>query len=100
MIVEFHDGNGESAHNDFQDWRRENESGFFINVRSRDDQMLHRASCSHAGNTEWKPEDHDDWGSLTKSRKICSTDIRELQDRIEEEGGIIILKVCGDCKPI
>jgi hypothetical protein len=42
----------------------------------------------------------EEWGSLTKSRKICSTDLRELQRGIEEEGSIIILKVCGDCKPI
>jgi len=56
MAVEFLDENGKSAHNDFQGWRRRNEVGFFINVKSQNDLVLHRASCNHHGNSEWETE--------------------------------------------
>jgi hypothetical protein len=100
MIVEFQDKNGESAHSDFQNWRRGNENGFFINVKSKNDVMLHRVSCSHPGNTEWQPEENEKWGSLTKNRKVCSDDVQELQDWAREKYSAAKLKMCNSCKPI
>jgi hypothetical protein len=100
MIVEFQDANGESAHSDFQKWRRGNEGGFFINVKAKNDLMLHRVSCSHPGGTEWEREEHEKWGSLTQNRKVCSNDVQKLQNWAKEKDSSAQLKTCGTCKPL
>ncbi len=57
--------------------------------------MLHRVSCSHPGNTEWEA---GEWGSLTRTRKVCSTDRRELAQWVQRQGQRV-LSECNDCKP-
>ena len=97
MVVQFKDTQDTFGHEKFQNWRRQNESGFFVNVKSSTNLMLHRTICSHHGDSEWKRE--TGWGSLTRSRKICSDSMEELQQLITEEYGRSKLKMCTDCKP-
>lgn len=100
MITEFHDETGKSAHSEFQNWRRGNDRDFFVNVKSKSNLMLHRAACTHPGDTEWERAENEGWGSLTTNRKVCSNDVQELQDWAKEKYSPAALKVCGTCKPI
>ena len=95
MIVEFYDKTNGDDHEKFQQWRRENDNGFFINIKSSNNIMLHRVHCPHPGGTEWEK---GEWGSLTKNRKICSTDKNELLNHAKKKY-TTDLKVCRDCKP-
>jgi hypothetical protein len=90
MIKDFHDKKGFDEHERFQQWRRKNPSGFFINIKSPNNLMIHSVPCSHSGNTEWEA---GEWGTLTKNRKICSTSAEELQIWATEHN----LKKCRDC---
>jgi hypothetical protein len=94
MTIEFHDKNGPDEHERFQQWRRENHSGFFINCKSPNNMMIHTVSCSHSGDTEWGRD--GEWGSLTKNRKICSTNPEELRVWAGKNSGAA-LKKCRDC---
>lgn len=95
MVTEFHDKSDPDAHDKFQTWRRINkEAGFFINVKSKNDLRLHRAYCGHFEDTERGKEE---WGSLTKSEKICSTDKDELRTWSKENYSAP-LKVCSTCR--
>jgi hypothetical protein len=96
-IVQFKDTQHTFYHEDFQKWRRQNDNGFFVNVKSGTNILLHRTICPHLGDSEWERE--TGWGSLTRSRKICSADLAELQLRIAEEYSTSKLKMCADCKP-
>ena len=100
MVIEFRDENGKSAHNDFQGWRRSNEGGFFINVKSKNDLVLHRAPCDHHGDSEWETEKAESWGSLTKKMKACDDDLLKLREWAEEKYRGVKLRACKDCKPI
>ncbi len=95
MIVEFYDKINGDDHEKFQRWRRENDEGFFINIKSSNNLMLHRVHCLHPGSTDWKK---GEWGSLTKNRKICSTDKKDLSNWAKQNYKAS-LKVCRDCKP-
>ncbi len=84
----------------FQEWRRNNPSGFFVNCKSANDLMLHRANCWHHGDTQTGPEE---WGSLTAKLKVCSTNRRELEEWAEKWAlthgkAPLNLKLCSDCK--
>jgi hypothetical protein len=93
MTTVLHDKLQPDAHNLFQQWRRNNPAGYFINYKGQNNTMLHHVSCSHIGDTEY---DGAEWGSLTKRMKICSTDKRELQ-QWAESAGVTDLKECKDC---
>ena len=89
-----HDGD---AHRDFQRWRAHHwGDGYFLNYKSPGNVMLHRSPCPHLGDTDWAPYEHG-WGSLTRSKKICSTDSRELE-RWVSENATAALKRCQDCE--
>ena len=91
VILEFYDQDDVKVHDRFQMWRRKHPDGFFINCRSKKSWMLHRVECHHPGGTHWTVEEG---GSLTRLRKICSVNRRELL----ELGGRK-LKTCNDCSP-
>lgn len=93
MIGIFKDDMNEDAHDRFQRWRNANQDGFFVNQKSGRSAMLHVASCPHAGNTAWA---RGDWGSLTRNRKICSSDKEELLNWARNVQ--IPIKHCSDCK--
>lgn len=98
MIAEFQDAQNTFDHEKFQTWRRQNDGGFFVNVKSPTNLMLHRTVCPHHGDSEWERE--TGWGSLTRSRKICSDSVAELQKSIAEKYSAAKFKMCADCKPV
>ena len=93
-LLEFHNDGGESTHDKFQDWRRANDNGLFINVKSENNAMLHQSLCPHSGNTYFEEGAE---GSLTNKLKICSNNREELLNWAIRKG--ITLKLCRDCKP-
>ena len=93
MILQFCDRDDINAHKHFQQWRRQNPKGFFINCKSASIWMLHRSMCRHPGGTDFLAEN---WGSLTRRRKICSVERRELVKFVEKAG--LDLQRCSDCK--
>ena len=95
MIDLFDDVTNPDAHENFQQWRRENDAGFFINLKSKNNLILRRVHCSHPGGTDWEKGGD---GSLTTNPKICSSDKNELL-RWAKYKFAASLKVCRDCKP-
>ena len=86
------------AHELFQQWRRDNEKGFIVNVRSNNNIMLHRSVyCQHLGDNLWK-EGRPGWDSLGNATKICSNDREQLVRWINEHYQTE-LKICKDCNP-
>jgi hypothetical protein len=71
------------------------DDGFFLNCKTTTVWMLHRSTCPHPGGTDVKAHV---WGSLTKKRKICSTNRTELEQRAREKG-VHEFQVCSDCHP-
>ncbi len=98
MIVEFQDSNNSIVHEEFQEWRRLNPEGFFLNCKSRSNLMLHFVVCQHHGNAEW-PCDEDGYHSLTKKMKVCSTNSTELE-QWAGSNSTAKLKSCSDCVPL
>jgi hypothetical protein len=88
---------GVVAHASFQVWRREHPAGYFLNLRTKTDAMLHRTICQHVGDTEWQC-DEDGFNSLTKRGKVCAKSIAELEDWATNRG-YSSLKKCPDCDP-
>ena len=95
MIQELCDQDNSQAHELFQAWRRKHPEGFFLNCKSSAVRMLHRCSCLHPGGTDSLAED---WGSLTRRRKICSENRTELVALVEGSKRSA-LKICRDCNP-
>jgi hypothetical protein len=95
MMSDFFDDDREEAHKAFQLWWQDNPAGFFINCKAARDWMLHRVNCLHPGSTDWQA---GEWGSLTKRRKVCSTNRQELV-KWARQHGTSSLKTCSDCKP-
>jgi hypothetical protein len=96
-VVEFHDETHNEAHDLFQRWRRENwDGGYFINFKSRTRFVLHTASCTHPGDGEWIQEENG--STLTKNKKACSTDLKELLNWAKQVG-VGKVEACKDCKP-
>jgi len=91
----FSDDESQDAHEEFQRWRRENEAGFFINCRTKNDLMLHRVLCPHHGDTTWA---RSDGASLTKRPKVCSINRQELVNWARAQSKKL-LKICNDCAP-
>jgi hypothetical protein len=96
MITQFHDSGRESALNRFQDWRRANTDGFFINCINRTTWKLHVTTCWHSGNSLWLRDRRG--ASLTRQRKICSDSLQELLTWAEQDGAPS-LTCCTHCLP-
>ncbi len=96
MIIEINKKDPQ-AHKKFQDWRRNNQNGFIINIKSPTNAMLHHTICMHLGDTEWQAT-RINWGSMGNSTKICSEHKRELI-QWGNENLKIKLKFCGSCNP-
>jgi hypothetical protein len=67
-----------------------------VNYKSPNNVMLHRSPCLHLGDTNWAAYEHG-WGSLTRNRKVCTTDRRELEEWAKQNT-TADLKWCRDCK--
>lgn len=84
---------GES-HADFQQWRQDHPDGFFLNCKPGR-WILHRVDCKHPGSPDWPG---DDSGTLTRTRKVCSTQPFELPIWAIKNGKTI--HACKDCAPL
>ena len=93
-MKEFHDNNGICEHDIFQQWRKENPLGFFINIKSPNNLMIHKVDCRHSGDPDWEAG-RNNWGNLTKSKKVCSANETELEKWVVDQG--LSLKKCRDC---
>jgi hypothetical protein len=91
----FFDQGDRIDHDNFQEWRRANPVGFFINCKTTTRWVLHTALCTHHGDAATP---HSEFGSLTKQRKLCSPDVKELTRSAYEENKAD-LSVCSDCRP-
>ena len=92
MCVEFFDGTGTAGHEEFQRWRAENPSGYFINFKDKEKPCLHRSKCHHFGRTDMPPEE---WGNYGSNRKICAATVEKLERWAKHEG--IVFERCKDC---
>ena len=99
MPIEFQDLGDESVHDDFQRWRASHATGFFINVKSPANLMLHRSDCSHPGDSDWTLDSAGSWGSLTRSKKVCSSDRNVLVRWAAECAPSTTLLKCQTCNP-
>lgn len=95
MTQVFEDVPGDIQHQRFQEWRRANSAGYFLNIRSRRDLMLHRATCKHHGDRDWQ-SDADGSNSLTKKAKACSSSESLLRDWAQQQG-LAEPVGCSDC---
>jgi hypothetical protein len=85
MITEFHNRLHPDAHRQFQLWRRDHRSGYFLNAKTRTKFLLHSVGCDHHhGDAYWQPEEVGQ--SLTVKLKICSDDRQELRTWAREHG--------------
>jgi len=91
----FQDKDYGDTHAAFQQWRRHNPEGYFLNLKSSRNAMLHRTLCPHTGDTEWG-HGEEGYGSLTRSKKICSENSRELEEWAAKNVAES-LKKCRDC---
>jgi hypothetical protein len=91
---EFVDHGSAIVHEGFQAWRREHATGFFVNLQAIGGPMLHRTTCFHAGDNTHPA---DAWGSLTRSPKLCSTDVSELARWAASKN--VLLRPCTGCRP-
>jgi hypothetical protein len=97
VIETFFDRDEEDAHVHFQRWRaRHWADGYFVNYKSPNDVMLHRSPCPHLGDTDWVRFEQG-FGSLTRNKKICSTDRPELE-RWASKNVAADLKRFRDCE--
>ena len=97
MIATFFDRDDENVHAKFQRWRAHHwGDGYFLNYRSTNDVMLHRSACPHLGDTNWDAGDYG-WRSLTRKRKVCSANRRELEQLVSENA-TKPLERCRDCE--
>ena len=90
MITIFHDKDDPEAQAKFERWRQTTSHGYFINYRSRSNLMIHRVGCPH--DTPW----HQKWGSLTRTKKMCSSSEDALAEWARANAHAP-LKRCSDC---
>jgi hypothetical protein len=90
MITIFHDQTDPEAQDKFERWRQTTAYGYYINYRSPRNIMIHRVGCPH--DTPWNQK----WGSLTKTKKVCSNSEDELGEWARANA-YTPLKRCADC---
>lgn len=96
MISQFHKTLQANAHAEFQNWRRENMDGFFLNVKTKKTGMIHRSNCLHPGSPDWQA---NELGDLGKQMKVCSLNLVAIH-KWATNNGITHLSECSDCKPV
>ena len=92
---EFYDREDDNAHIEFQRWRQRNPEGYFLNYKGPSNTLMHRVHCWHLRD----PADLDrteDASSLTRLKKVCSTD-RDTLRQWAREKGIKNLRQCQHC---
>ncbi len=101
MVISYQDQEGIRLHSQFQDWREENGSGYFVSFRKKSLALLHLSPCHHPGPVKW-----DGWepsprrmvlSSLTTHRKVCSVNQSELLSWADQND--IIYRACKHCLP-
>lgn len=93
MIKRFKDEPMKGAHADFQAWRERWPAGFFLNLLSAKEAMLHRVACGHLESPA--KELAGDW-NLTRREKVCSASAMLLGAWAMREG--LVVSRCRDCK--
>ena len=93
MITTIHDKIQTNAHRLFQDWRAANPCGYFINCKGPKNSLLHDASCSHLGDTNWESSEY---ATLADKRKICARTTTELRAWATKHH--LPIGVCKHCK--
>jgi hypothetical protein len=92
--LEFYDGDDDNAHTKFQQWRHQHyQDGYFLNYKGLSNTMLHRVPCWHLRDP-W--DRNEELGSLTRRRKVCSTNRRDLEQWAKKRG-VRTLGQCQDC---
>jgi len=92
---EFYDKDDDKAHLKFQQWRQQNyQDGYFLNYRGPSNTILHRVLCPQHLRDPWDLS--EEWGKLTRHRKVCSTDRKELMQWARKKG-VENLRQCQDC---
>ena len=89
MLI-FHDLEDKEAHDKFVVWKRANPTGFVVNHKLANEMMIHWACCRHLVFSS------DDTVSLTKKKKICSLDKRELERWVASQPSMK-LQECSRC---
>ena len=96
MIEIFHDREDADSHIKFHRWRQQHRrDGYYLNYRGPSNTRLHRAKCPHLSNQDWDIGEKGPNGSMTKTKKICSTNRQELEYWAREKG--VKPKRCPDC---
>lgn len=101
MIVEFHDKKSQVLNDEFIEWRHSHfEDGFFLAFKDNHHASLHSSNCRHksGGDIYWdglfgKGTEYP--SSLTKKRKVCSTNQGELLSLADREG--VAVTTCAHC---
>lgn len=78
---------GELADKQFKEWQSSNSDGFYLNVKSKNDAMIHRADCWHFGT--------DGILNAAKNLKICSSGFEELKEYSAQN--YPNYKICSSC---
>lgn len=97
MLTKFKDSRDVVSHADFQRWRQANPEGYFANLKTRSEILIHEALCTHPGDAEWECGD-DGYNSLTKKLKVCSNDLGSILNWAKENN-ISVIRRCTDCDP-
>ena len=95
MITIFDDRIQRNGHELFQEWRKVNPSGFFLNL-SPFGVLLHDSQCLHLRNPDFESRQQGEY-SHTKKPKVCARTVEELKAWAEKEGRKI--RECLDCRP-
>lgn len=93
QILPLQDKDRGSEHDRFMAWRRQNPQAFYLAVKSKQRANLHSAKCSHQG--DYMYGEHPEWGSATKSLKVCADTQGRLQKWAQSQG--ISISPCQDC---
>jgi hypothetical protein len=90
----FSSATGEDAQDAFQQWQEANRGGFYINLKTKSQGMLHKVGCGHVGQPgDWDP----DFGDVARRAKVCHRDRAALLSWAQREG--VVVNHCADCKP-
>ncbi|HEY1013130.1 MAG TPA: hypothetical protein VGE07_10535 [Herpetosiphonaceae bacterium] len=80
---------GPGQDDEFEQWRKKNQEGFYLNKRKIGEVMLHHVDCKHLGNSEG--------ANTTISYKIAAATREALLGEVRRLK--LSLRVCSDCKP-
>ena len=91
-MVSFWDRHDPGAHAAFLEWREEHSDWYVLNCTSGSEIWLHELRCSAFD------FDPDTKVSLTRNRKICSSDRDQLTRWARWQWGVTLMD-CSRCKP-